>query len=528
MNHRLKLATNRRCALFALAITTAVATPFCGAQSSVSLRDITVDAGKTMGQLKPLRGVSGPPDTTYLPKEMERPPFVVRHNISSGYQSALVNVVRTHDSNGSADIDPTTGPLEPLKGEFGPPVTQARGPNLEDQSAIFPNPAADPNDPKSYNWGPTDKLLGPIHDIGADVLFRLGREGQTTAPPPTDLVKYASIVRHIVLHYNKGWDNGFENRVRYWEVWNEPDLGQIWWRGTPEQYYAMYAAFAGAVKEADPNSLVGGPTIAMINEATPYREGFLAYARDHKLPLDFYSWHWYSDGSDPYDFIRLGFQMRQMLDSYGFTKTLSFLDKWNDGMGSMMGKRDETQSAAFMASSLIYMQDAPIDQEAFYRADSLFGADGSKPNKSGQTLIAAGRMAATPVRLVSTGADTTGLAVEAGRSEDGDTFQVLISNYEIPEKLRQPRSGPDVMSVPGLFNMQLLPLRTVNYANNGGYNLTVSGLAGGDYVVERYRIDASHDFSLIDSQKLSGDKLTLSAELPAPSVELIVIRKAAQ
>jgi xylan 1,4-beta-xylosidase len=317
-------AKSYTCALFALMIGLAITTSFCVAQTTGSMRAITVDAGKTMGQLKPFRGVSGPPDTTSLPKEMERPPSLVRHNISSGYRSASVNLIRTHDSNGAADIDPTTGPLEPLKGGFGPPNGQAKGPNLADLLVIFPNPAADPNDPRSYNWGPTDRLLASIHDIGADVLFRLGREGQTTAPPPTDLVKYASIVRHIVLHYNKGWDNGFENRVRYWEIWNEPDLGLIWWRGNPEQYYAMYAAFAGAVKEADPNSLVGGPTIAMVNEANPYREGFLAYARDHKLPLDFYSWHWYSAGSDPYDFVRLGFLMRQLLDSYGFTKTLSF------------------------------------------------------------------------------------------------------------------------------------------------------------------------------------------------------------
>jgi xylan 1,4-beta-xylosidase len=194
----------------------------------------------------------------------------------------------------------------------------------------------------------------------------------------------------------------------------------------------------------------------------------------------------------------------------------------------MRGKHDENQEAAFMASSLIYMQDADIDLEAFYRADSMFGADGSKPNKSGQTLIAAGKMASTPVRLVSAGADTTGLAVEAGRSEDGNTIQVLISNYEIPESLRKPRNGPDVMGANGLFKMQLLPLRTVSYANNGGYNLTVNGLAGGEYVVERYRVNASNDFSLVDSQKLAGDKLALSAELPAPGVELIVIRKAAK
>ena len=36
--------------------------------------------------------------------------------------------------------------------------------------------------------------------------------------------------------------------IRYWEVWNEPDLGKLFWGGTPEQYFELYAKIARAVK----------------------------------------------------------------------------------------------------------------------------------------------------------------------------------------------------------------------------------------------------------------------------------------
>src|SRR5205807_9379097 len=66
--------------------------------------------------------------------------------------------------------------------------------------------------------------------------------------------KYAAIARHIVMHYNRGWAKGFHYHIRYWEIWNEPDLGKVFWAGTAQQYYELYAKLARAVKSADRKS----------------------------------------------------------------------------------------------------------------------------------------------------------------------------------------------------------------------------------------------------------------------------------
>jgi xylan 1,4-beta-xylosidase len=430
-------------------------------------------------------------------------------------------MIRTHDAQGG-DLDPAAGSLPAL---VTPMETSPDARKEADSNVIFPNLAADPSLPGKYNFGPTDKLIEAIHATGAEVLFRLGRRGMTTAEPPADLDKYAEIIRHVVLHYNKGWANGFSYDIKYWEVWNEPDLGRIWWTGTPEQYYRLYEVASKAVKAADPKALIGGPTIALVNQPTPYREGFLAYVRDHHLPLDFFSWHYYSvDANDPYDFVRIGRGMREILNRYGFQGTPSFLDEWNYDFRDV-GKAGPMNLASFALSSLIYMQDGAIDQALIYRADGEFGTKGSAPTKLGQGLIAIGRMARTPMRLQVSGGDTYGFAVQAGRSPNGDTIQVLISNYEIAQKNIGPRKV-DVLHEGGLFDLQLLPRRTATYDSNGGYTLRIGGLdPNGSYDVQRYRITEQRDFSLVDRSQTKGPQLRLQAELPPPAVELVVVTR---
>jgi hypothetical protein len=389
---------------------------------------------------------------------------------------------------------------------------------------MFPDLAADPADPHSYRFGPTDQLIESIHAIGADVIFRLGRDGMATVPPPADLGRYAEIVRHVVLHYNKGWADGFQNRVKYWEIWNEPDLGHIWWNGTPEQYYALYSAAAQAVKAADPQALVGGPTIALVNETSPYREGFLAYVRDQHAPLDFYSWHWYStDADDPYDFNRIGVTMRRLLDQYGFTHTISVLDEWNDDFRTLRDKA-RIQVATFVTSALIYMEDAPIDLQALYRADAEFPA-GTTPTKLGQALIAWGAMQDTPRRLPVTGGDTFGLAPLAGSSRDGRKLQVLLSNDIVPADKRGPRPNGDLMKEQGLFDLALLPRRDFPPATADKVQLELRGLAHARYRVQHYRISGSDDSTLVETVEGEGPTLTLSTELGEPAVDRWLITR---
>jgi hypothetical protein len=59
-------------------------------------------------------------------------------------------------------------------------------------------------------------VLRAIHDAGAEVYYRIGRSwGANNVDPPPDFDKYAGVVKHIAMHYNQGWANGFHYNIRY-------------------------------------------------------------------------------------------------------------------------------------------------------------------------------------------------------------------------------------------------------------------------------------------------------------------------
>jgi polysaccharide biosynthesis protein PslG len=78
--------------------------------------------------------------------------------------------------------------------------------------------------------------------------------GQAPEVPPTSVADYADAARWIAARY--------QGRVAAWEVWNEPDPYQPFWRGTPAQYVSLLKAAYPALKEGDPNALVllAGPS----------------------------------------------------------------------------------------------------------------------------------------------------------------------------------------------------------------------------------------------------------------------------
>ena len=112
------------------------------------------------------------------------------------------------------------------------------------------------------------------------------------AMPPKDYGKWGGLVRALVEHcvarygapHVRGW---------LWELWNEPDI--YYWRGTPEQFHALYDVTAAAVKAALPDARVGGP--ATTGDLGPGRKGheflrgFLAHCARRSTPLDFVSFH---------------------------------------------------------------------------------------------------------------------------------------------------------------------------------------------------------------------------------------------
>ncbi len=513
--------------ILALALTVAVAIATAPIENGSSLRQsglrkITVDANLSAGTRRSLQGVDGAPGPgAHKPPNFKFGGWNMRDDIdaSVGYRLARIDLVRTHDGYGPADIDAR---FETAQAPGGALISSKR-----DVLTIFPDPKADPENPASYRFGPTDRLITSIEKIGAQVLFRLGRSEGADPTPPPDFDRYAAIAKHIVLHYNRGWANGYHYGIRYWEFWNEPDLGKLFWAGTEQHYFDLYRKIAKAVKWADPRALVGGPAIARPNDDTPYRDDFMRQVHAAHAPLDFYSWHWYAtDSNDPRDFNRIAQDLRARLDSHGLRSTQSFLTEWNYGLSDQPPA--PLVRASFITSALIYMEDAPIDAATLYRADNVFGPDGATPDKTGQALIALGQMKSTPHRIEVTGADLDGFAVEAGRSDDGRVVRVLISNYQIPAQFLGHRAGGDVLHVPNTFDVGLLSRRDVVYRDNAGFELTIEHLpADRAYVLERCRITDHDDFKRVSTVIAPGAAVHLSETLPPPGIELVTVRELA-
>jgi xylan 1,4-beta-xylosidase len=481
------------------------------ADGTAGLREITVDATVAVGDLRPLSGVNGAPAPEFAGPAPPDAKGIVNKDIAALYRAARIDLIRTHDAFGPGDIDP-------LFGDQKQPVTI---PADRSGLAIFPDMNADAGNPKSYNFAPTDRLIASIRSAGAEPLFRLGRSIGANGDPPADFDKYAQIAKHIVLHYNQGWDKGFHYRIRYWEIWNEPDF-KVFWTGTPQQYYELYEKTARAIQSADDAALVGGPTIAKPLDGGAYREGFMDFVRLNRLPLNFFSWHFYTlDSNDPYDFVSIARTVRAILDARGFGSAKNVLDEWNADLFDR--EMSKAARAAFAASALIYMLGGPVDAQAYYRGDTAFrGADGG-PDQVAHALTAFGSLKSTPVLLHTSGGDDAGFAVVAGRSADSRTIQILISNYQIAPKFLGPRPGGDVMHIPNIMDVQLPPRRTLSYHDNGGYDATITLPKPGKYRVKRYRISESANFTLVDQSIQSGPNIHLQAELPPPGIEFIVV-----
>ena len=480
--------------------------------ASSGYRSVDVDAARVTGRIRSFQGVNDGP----VPLGRGLP------DLTSQYRDLRIDIVRPHGMFGPVDIDARwTTPNR---------ITEAVGASAA--RTIFPNWSADPDKPESYNFGPTDRVIQGIVGCGAEVYYPLGRSFGADSAPPPDFDKYAGIAKHVAMHYNTGWANGYHDHIRYWEVWNEPDANPAWdagfirpfWSGTPAGFYQLYEKVARALKSFDPSLKVGGPAIAAPFIGGPYREGFIAYCAAHHVPLDFFSWHHYFVSSyDPYDVVRIGRRMRQLLDAQGFRDAETYLTEWNMGPGhNTMRRPDQPSSSgeAFIGAVLTYLQDSPVTRAMYYRADagneSLFERDGSYRRKA-YPFAAMGSMLDTPDKLAVSGADTIGFAVLAGRSADRNRIRILISNYEIP-----PAYG-----IPGRGRMRMPPQSGIAYHDNHGYALTVTNLPWGDagYNVKCYRVSEAGDFRPQSLPAGRGPTYELRRDLEAPAWELIVLER---
>ena len=439
-----------------------------------------VNVSEPIGTIKPLHGVNNGPVG-----------YGSLVDVSHHYRDLGVPYVRLHDPNWPH-------------------------PREVDVPQIFRDFSADPDDPDAYDFAGTDDYLQRIVDTGAQIIYRLGvsiehTERKVYTDPPADFDKWARICLGIVKHYNEGWADGYRDRVAYWEIWNEADIGDRMWSGTTEQYFALYEATAKLLKAHDPAIKVGGPATARYEPPHPaadFLARFLDHCRSHDCPLDFVSWHKYT--TDPGVIVTHAHEVHDLLVNYGYDQVESHLNEWNYGPaewdiwgpGRELARRRAFEAqknevgAGFVTSTLIELQDAPVDVATYYDGQPLALFCGlfdyyGVAQKTFYAMKAFRALLDYPARVraavMPAGAGLHGLA--AGDPATGNAA-ILLSTYN-------GASGPVDVQITGLPKARLT------------YKVTM--------------VDVDSEFRDAERGYLDGPSAGLTTQLDAHAVALITI-----
>ena len=387
--------------------------------ATVGQAQIVVDRTIAIGKIKPMNGVNNGPLSPTIEGNVQG------RNNTEAYAAAKFPFVRTHD----ASIFYCYG-----------------GEHVADITAIFPDFSKDPKDPASYDFTITDWYLNAIRKVGGEPFFRLGQKIENHIKkykvfPPEEFEKWAVICEHIIRHYNEGWANGYHWNIRYWEIWNEPDLDiDCWqtaprnWGGTPKQYYELYTTTSKHLRKCFPDIKIGGPAWSGKRE---WGNNFLAHVAKTKSPLDFFSWHAYA--AEPETITAHAEYIESMLARHGFSGVESILDEWNyikswsDKFDYNLQVMSKEKGAAFVAATLQACQDSPIDILMYYDASpsheftGIFDHPTLRPTKTYYSLYAWRRLTEYGTQVKATSSEKE-LYVTAARNTDGK-LRVMVTRY---------------------------------------------------------------------------------------------------
>jgi len=390
-------------------------------------------------------------------------------------------------------------------------------PDVVDMQAVFPRPEADPGLESSYDFARTDRYLEGIRATGSGIVYRLGQSIEHEpikkwVHPPANAARWADACIGIIRHYNEGWANGFHFGIPYWEIWNEPENRPVMWTGNDEQFFALYRTASRAIKGKFPHLKIGGPAIGGTGSFTNgefqeslFLKNFLDHCQRESLPLDFFSWHCYTD--DPKEISARARAMRASLDARGFVRTESHLNEWNylpDNSWSPLSRETPAaererayekmagpNGAAFIAAALMELQDSPVEIANLFHAETgafgLFSEQGV-PYGNYYGLLAFARLLETAHRVKIVVAESHGLSCAAGLNVDGKKASLLISSF-----------GPAAKAI----------------------ELSVKGLPwkGSDFEMQRY--GSPEGPKTIERGSLIGGQIKLSVHAPGPSLTLI-------
>ena len=149
--------------------------------------------------------------------------------------------------------------------------------------------------------------VGPINAEYCIVISDLwGAEGVTLEPSdpyPGDDGDWTYYEQFLIQLVNDVKAAGMKpSRVQY-EIWNEPDYGNVYWPRPKAQYEEMWRRGVRLIRQLDPQARIVGPTFTRITvtESSWHMDEWLDMVVDSGTAPDILSWHDLIPGRDPVD-----------------------------------------------------------------------------------------------------------------------------------------------------------------------------------------------------------------------------------
>ncbi len=323
--------------------------------NTLKQRRVTVDPYAPIAapadKLRPLNGMDGAPRALHPELADVLVPYWNRPSGSGADDGAHVDIVR---------VGPTSGCDLGL-------------------DRLFPNPAANPDDPNQYRFTALDAAVRSASDVGGEgIVVQLGfSRCATDLEAELDrAATWASVGAHVIRHLVGGssWDpRGLTAPVVAVELLDDPLYTYHLAEADRERAFDLFAAMAHALRTTYPDGkpLIAGPSVRIggARDVTTAGTSIAAFlARADAFPLDVLSYRVADD--DPRAAAAIGKALRARLDALGRTTTELFLTEmtpvtppgfptpWTaEGDGAWLAA---AHLGAYEASARAYLQDVPV------------------------------------------------------------------------------------------------------------------------------------------------------------------------
>jgi hypothetical protein len=161
-----------------------------------------------------------------------------------------------------------------------------------------------------YDWSAQDYAVAQANARGMHIYAGLGYTpswasvaGNGNSPPINNQDWYDYVYATV---------SRYKDSIKYWELWNEPDLGHFW-GGTKAEFIELFKIGADAAHAADPDCMVLGPEVSSAGGSIGWMVDLLQQAGNR---IDIITFHQY--GGEPAERLASIDLMHDFIENSGY------------------------------------------------------------------------------------------------------------------------------------------------------------------------------------------------------------------